>query len=107
MAKSRRKTSKEERLEIVKYCIDNERNYKLTAEKYDVSYSQVYSWVKKYDDNGETALIDRRGHHKTDEEVDEIERLSRENKRLKRQLEEKDMVVELLKKVQEIERRRY
>ena len=107
MAKSRRKTSKEERLEIVKYCIDNERNYKLTAEKYDVSYSQVYSWVKKYDDNGETALIDRLGHHKTDEEVDEIERLSRENKRLKRQLEEKDMVVELLKKVQEIERRRY
>ena len=94
-------------MEIVKYCIDNERNYKLTAEKYDVSYSQVYSWVKKYDDNGETALIDRRGHHKTDEEVDEIERLSRENKRLKRQLEEKDMVVELLKKVQEIERRRY
>lgn len=107
MAKSKRKTSKEERLEIVKYCIDNGRNYKQTAERYKVSYSQVYSWVKKYDDNGENALTDRRGHHKTDEEVDEVERLRRENNRLKRQLEEKDMVVELLKKVQEIERRRY
>ena len=107
MAKSKRKTSKEERLEIVKYCIDNGRNYKQTAERYEVSYSQVYSWVKKYDDNGENALTDRRGHHKTDEEVDEVERLRRENNRLKRQLEEKDMVVELLKKVQEIERRRY
>lgn len=27
------------------------RDYKGTAEKYDVSYSQVYSWVKKYDGN--------------------------------------------------------
>ena len=35
---------------------------------------------------------DRRGCHKTDAEVDELERLKRENLRLKRQLEEKDMV---------------
>lgn len=42
--------------------------------------------------------MDRRGRHKTDDEVDELERLRRENLRLKRQLEEKDMVVELLKK---------
>ena len=45
----------------------------------------------------------KRGHHKTDEEVDELERLRRENLRLKRQLEEKDMLVELLKKVKEFE----
>ena len=48
--------------------------------------------------NGEEGLIDKRGRHKTDEEVDELEKLRRENLRLKRQLEEKDMVVELLKK---------
>lgn len=64
----------------------------------------VYSWVKKYDADGETGLSDRRGHHKTDDEVDELERLRRENIRLKRQLEEKDMAVELLKKVKEFER---
>ena len=40
---------------------------------------------------------------KPDDEVDELERLRRENLRLKRQLEEKDMVVELLKKVKEFE----
>ena len=34
---------------------------------------------------------------------DELEWLRRENLRLKRQLEEKDMVVELLKKVKEFE----
>ena len=71
---------------------------------YDVSYSQVYSWVKKYVANGNNAFTDRRGRHRTDDEVDEMERLRRENLRLKRQLEEKDMVVELLKKVKEFER---
>lgn len=58
----------------------------------------VYSWVRKYDAVGEDGLSDKRGHHKTDDEVDELEWLRRENLRLKRQLEEKDMVVELLKK---------
>ena len=47
-------------------------------------------------------MSDRRGHHKTDDEVDELERLRRENIRLKRQLEEKDMAVELLKKSERI-----
>ena len=104
MADARRKTTIEERKEIVKYCIEHNRNYKETASIYDVSYSQVYSWVKKYDANGEEALTDKRGRHKSDDEVDELERLRRENVRLKRQLEEKDMLAELLKKVQEFER---
>lgn len=63
----------------------------------------MYSWVKKYDATGEEGLTDKRGRHKTDDEVDELERLRRENLRLKRQLEENDMVVELLKKVKEFE----
>ena len=104
MADARRKTTLEERKEIVKYCIDHSYNYKETASIYDVSYGQVYSWVKKFDANGEEALADKRGHHKTDDEVDELERLRRENIRLKRQLKEKDMLAELLKKVQEFER---
>ena len=53
MAEARRKTSIEERKEIVKYCIGHNRNYKETASAYDVSYNQVYSWVKKYDALGE------------------------------------------------------
>lgn len=46
MAEARRKTTLEERKEIVDYCINHNRNYKNTATKFDVSYSQVYSWVK-------------------------------------------------------------
>jgi transposase-like protein len=103
MANARRKTTIEERKEIVEYCLAHNRNYKDTAIIYDVSYSQVYSWVKKYDATGEEGLSDKRGHRKTDDEVDELERLRRENKRLKRQLEENDMMVQLLKKVKEFE----
>lgn len=103
MAEARRKTTLQERKEIVEYCISHGRNYKDTAELYDVSYSQVYSWAKKYDVGGEESLTDKRGVHKKDDEVDELERLRRENVRLKRQLEEKDMLTELLKKVNEFE----
>ena len=104
MAESSRKTTLAERKEIVEYCLSHNRDYKGTASIYNVSYSQVYSWVRKYDQSGETGLTDKRGRHKTDEEVDELERLRRENLKLKRQLEEKDMLVELLKKVKEFER---
>ncbi len=103
MAEMRRKTTIEECKEIVDYCIGHNRDYKGTASIYGVSYNQVYSWVKKYNERGEEGLTDKRGSHKTDDEVDELERLRRENARLKRQLQEKDMLAELLKKVQEFE----
>jgi transposase-like protein len=104
MADARRKTTLEERKEITEYCITHNKDYKGTAALYDVSYSQVYTWVKKYLTEGEEGLVDKRGHHKTDDEVDELQRLRRENLRLKRQLEEQNMMVELLKKVKEFER---
>ena len=87
MADARRKTTIEERKEIVKYCIEHGRDYKGTGSMYDVSNSQVYSWVKKYDSNGNAGLTDKRGRHKSDDEVDELERLRRENARLKRQVQ--------------------
>lgn len=103
MAEARRKTTLEERKEIVEYCIAHGNDYKGTASQFEVSYSQVYSWVKKYRQSGEEGLEDKRGHHKSDNEVDELERLRRENQRLKRQLAERDMLCELLKKVKEFE----
>ncbi|MFQ7312226.1 MAG: helix-turn-helix domain-containing protein [Sellimonas sp.] len=57
---------------IVTYCIEHNRDYKGTAALYDVSYSQVYFWVKKYDTAGKTGLTDRRGRLKTDDEVVEL-----------------------------------
>ena len=106
MAEAKRKTTQEERIEIVKYCLEHDLEYKNTAAKFDVSYNQVYTWVRKYQADGEDGLVDRRGKRKSDDEVDELERLRRKVLMLERQLKEERMTVELLKKVKEFERRR-
>lgn len=100
-----RKTTKEERQEIVQYCLEQGKDYKGTATKYNVSYTQVYQWVRKYLESGEAGLSDGRGKRKNDEELDELERLRRENLRLKKKLEESERLNLLLKKVREFEGR--
>ena len=94
----RKKTTKEERQEIVAYCLEQGKNYKEAAAKYEVSYSQVYQWVKSYELHGEAGLEDRRGKRKSDDELDELERLRRENLRLKAELEKSRRLNLLLKK---------
>ena len=107
MAAARRKTTIDERKEIVEYCLSHGKDYKSAAKKYDVSYSQVYNWTRSYLANGLEGLRDNRGRRKADEALSELEKLRRENLRLKRQLEEERRAVEQLKKVQEFEGRRY
>lgn len=104
MRKSR-KTTLEERLEVAQYTIANDFNYQEAAEKYQVSYQQVYSWVRKYKNDGEQGLQDRRGKsleskpNLTDEEKFQL--------RIK-ELEHRNQYLEaengLLKKLKEIER---
>ncbi|MCF0114727.1 MAG: transposase [Erysipelotrichaceae bacterium] len=106
MAEKHRKTTLEERITIVEYCIEHNKNYKDTAEKYDVSYTQVYKWVKKYLESGEEGLVDNRGKRKPEEELSEVEALKRKISLQNKLIEEKNMEIEVLKKVQEIERRR-
>ena len=103
---ARRKTTLEEREEIVKYCIEHNNDYKNTAAVYDVSYSQVYSWVQKYSKDGKDALTDKRGKRKDESELTEVEKLQRQNKILEARIRELEMEAVLLKKVQEIEGRR-
>ena len=57
MAGRRKKTSLSERKKIVEYCLSYGKNYKDAAARYDVSYSQVYDWVRKYAADWEAALI--------------------------------------------------
>lgn len=100
-----RKTTLDERIEIVSYCIANGKDYAATIEKYGVSYQQIYSWVRKYEKNGVDGLVDRRGKRKPLEEMNETERLRAENRMLKAELKQKEMENAVLKKLQEIERR--
>ena len=79
-----RKTTYEERIEIVNDCLTNDKNYKGTAHKFNVSYTQVYQWVKKYENYGEEGLIDKRGKCKDEEQLSETEILQRKVKMLER-----------------------
>jgi len=89
MTKSRNTTWKE-RIEIVQDCLSVNKDYQQIAKQYDVSYQQVYSWVKKYEKNGWEALQDGRGRSKSTEELTEddltkleIRRIEKENERLR------------------------
>ena len=59
--KESRKTTYEERVEIVRYCLNHGSDYGETALKYDVTYQNVYQWVAKYRELGNPGLEDRRG----------------------------------------------
>ena len=101
-----RKTSFNERVEIVRYCIAHDHNYAETAAKYDISYQQARSYTIKYEDGGVEALQDRRGRSKPKEEMSELEKLRAENKLLRAEKERAEMEASFLKKLDEIERRR-
>ena len=97
-----RKTTKEERIEIVAFCIENGKDYRLTIEKYGVSYQQIYSWIRKYEEKGVDGLNDRRGKPKPEDELTEADKLRMENKILQAKLKEMEMENKLLKKLREL-----
>lgn len=102
-----RKTSYEERVEIVQYCIEQQNNYVETARKYKVSYQQVYSWTTKFETQGVEALQDKRGKRKPLAKMSEVEKLKAENKLLEAKNKRQQMEIDFLKKLEEIERRRF
>jgi len=104
--KQGRDTAKEERLEIVKDCLRSGKNYGEMALKYQVSYQQVRTWTLRFEEMGEAGLEDRRGKRKKDQTPrTELEAAQIEIERLKHQLYMAEMERDLLKKLDEIERR--
>lgn len=101
-----RKTTFEERIEIVQYCIAHDHNYVEASEKYQVSYQQARNYTVKYETGGVDALLDNRGKRKNPDELSELERLRAEVKMLRAQKECAEMEISFLKKLEEIERRR-
>ncbi|SMF83566.1 Transposase and inactivated derivatives [Paenibacillus uliginis N3/975] len=100
-----RKTTFEERIEIAQYTIANDLDYQKSIEKYNVSYTQVYSWVQKYKSGSEESLKDNRGRKKPVEELDDHERLKLRIKELEARNEYLEMENALAKKLAEIKRR--
>ena len=100
-----RTTTYEERIGIVSYCIEHGNDYTATIEKYGVSYQQIYSWVRKYNEKGAEGLVAKRGKRKAESEMTEVEKLRAENRMLEarnRRLETENAV---LKKLEGLERR--
>ena len=100
-----RKTTLEERITIVEYCITNSKDYAATAKKFNCSYSQIYSWVNKYTAKGVDGLKDGRGRNKAEDELSELEKLKAEIRILKAEKKRQQLEIDLLKKLEEIEGR--
>ena len=104
--KKTRKTSQEERIQIVKACMERGFDYGATALEYKVSYQQVYTWVQKYKELGEAGLEDRRGKRTASQTPrTEIEELRIKIAQLEHEKYMLQMERDVLKKLDEIERR--
>ena len=100
-----RSTTQEERIQIARECIASRKNYGELAIKYNVSYQQVYTWVKKFSQLGEAGLEDRRGKRTQNQEArSEIEELRIKMAKLEHELYMTKMERDLLKKLEELER---
>ena len=104
--KQGRETTQEERIAIAKECLENGSNYGETAIKYNVSYQQVYTWVKKFTELGEAGLEDRRGKKTISQEPrTELEEMKIKMAQLEHENYMLRMERDLLKKLDELERR--
>ena len=99
-----RKTTQEEKIEIVKDYLTNGMSYKDAAKKYRVSYNNVYSWVQKYKIHGPAGLVDGRGRGKPSSIQTEEEKIRAEIAALKARNEYLETENAALKKLEEVER---
>ena len=97
-----RKTTQQERAEIVAFCIEHNKDYGLSVETYGVSYQQIYAWVRKYEESGLDGLKDNRGRTKPVDEMSEIEKLKAEMKILEAKNRQLEIENEFIKKLQEL-----
>ena len=97
-----KKTTQQERAEIVAFCLEHGKDYLLTVEQFGVSYQQIYSWVRKYEEKGIDGLADGRGRTKPESEMTDTEKLQAQGRILEAQLRDREMEIELLKKVKEL-----
>lgn len=100
-----RKTTFKERIEIVQFTLAHGKDYLKAIEKYQISYQQIYSWVKKYEVSGPEALQDKRGRIKLIEELTEVEKLNLRIKELEAKNQQLEMEVTVQKKLKEIQDR--
>ena len=103
-----RETTLKERLEIVKWVVENDMSYKNAAAKYSINYALVYKWTKGYMDKGEEALDYKKRGPKLKSQIDEsklteVEKLKFELEKEKTLRKRREFELEVLKKKEEFE----
>ena len=94
--KQGRKTTFEERIEIVNFTIAHDKDYQAAIEKYGISYQQVYAWVRKFEKHGSLGLESKPNLTIEEELQLKIKQLEERNRYL-------EMENDLLKKLKELE----
>ena len=101
-----RKVTFDEKRQIVRWTIEHNNNYKAAAEKYDISYQRVYSWVRKYRVNSDWEVLkDNRGRNKGKEPTNELEKLRKRVRELEARDCERELQIAFAKKLVEIRNR--
>lgn len=103
-----RKTTFEERLEIVKWVIENDMSYKGAAGRYGVTYALVYKWTRAYIEKGPEALkYKKRGPKsiKDENNLTKFDRVKLELEKEKTLRKRRELEIEVLKKKEEIEKK--
>ena len=103
-----RKTTFEERLEIVQWVISNDMSYTDAANKFSINYALVYKWTKAYLNDGIEAIKYKKRGPKSKTILDEsslgeIERLKLELERERSLRKRREFELEVIKKKEEFE----
>jgi len=100
-----RKTTFKERIEIVEWIAKGNHSYSEAAEHFNVSYQQARLWAIKAKEKGYEALVDNRGHHKSEAELTDIDKANLRIRQLESQIKDQKLLEEFVKKYQELQRR--
>jgi transposase-like protein len=110
-AMASRKTTPQERTEIVQWVLDHDLNYTAAAEQFQIKYATIYRWTKQFLKEGDAGLdkkIGRKPNQAVDpESLSETERLKWELEVLKRKNYRLELENQVLKKKEELENRRH
>lgn len=101
--KMSRKTTFNERVEIVEWINKGNHSYSEAAEHFNVSYQQARSWALKAQAKGFESLVDNRGHRKTESELTDLDKANLLIRQLESQIKDQQLLEAFIKKYQELQ----
>ncbi|MDO7794864.1 IS66 family insertion sequence element accessory protein TnpA [Lactiplantibacillus plantarum] len=103
--KMSRKTTFNERVEIVEWINKGNHSYSEAAEHFNVSYQQARSWALKAQAKGFEALVDNRGYRKPESELTDLDKANLRIRQLESQIKDQQLLEAFIKKYQELQRK--